>query len=111
MSPSQASPLLLRLFGPFEAQLHGQPLPPLRTRKGAWLLALLALRPGREVDRAWLAGTLWPESAEPQALMSLRRCLADLRHVLGDQASRLASPTPRTLRLDLEGVFVDLLAF
>src|SRR5262245_12663783 len=106
MSPSHASPLALRLFGPFEAQLHGQPLPPLRARKGAWLLALLALRPGRDVDRAWLAGTLWPESPERQASMSLRRCLADLRQALGDQAYRLLSPTARTLRLDLEGAFV-----
>lgn len=67
-----AATLLLRLFGPFEAQVNGEPLPRLRSRKGSWLLALLALRHGREVDRSWLAGTLWPESAEPQALLSLR---------------------------------------
>ena len=44
-----ASALGIRLFGPFEAQLAGQPLPPLRSRKGEWLLALLVLRHGRAV--------------------------------------------------------------
>jgi len=65
-------PLTIHLFGPFEARANGAPLPrPPRgapgTRKVQWLLALLALRHGREVERSWLAGTLWPDSDEPQA--------------------------------------------
>lgn len=104
-------PLELRLFGPFHARLHGRPLPPLRSRRGQWLLTLLALRHDREVEREWLAGTLWPDSDTPQALSSLRRALTDLRHVLGDQAGRLHSPTPHTLRLDLRGSRVDVFAF
>src|SRR6266498_165894 len=51
-------PLTLRLFGPFEAHRDGAPLPRLRSRKGLWLLALLALRQGSEVERDWLAATL-----------------------------------------------------
>src|SRR6266851_1158708 len=58
--------LAIHLFGPFEVRLHGAPLPRLRFRKGHWLLALLTLRHGREVERAWLAGTLWPNSAHSQ---------------------------------------------
>src|SRR5712691_2958049 len=40
----RAWPLEVLMFGPFEVRLHGAPLPRLRSRKGHWLLALLALR-------------------------------------------------------------------
>src|SRR5205085_11536218 len=116
MPTDRAAPLALHLFGPFEVRLHGQPLPRLRSRKGQWLLALLTLRssasgyPGA-VDRAWLAGTLWPESAEPAALASLRSCLKDLRRALGAEAARLHAPTPRLLALDLAGAQADVVAF
>src|SRR5713101_3222948 len=103
-----ASPLAIQLFGPLVVQCHGVPLPRLRSRKGPWLLALLALRHGREVERSWLAGTLWPDSPEPHALISLRTSLKDLRRALGPEAHRLCSPTPRTLCLTLEGAEVDL---
>ena len=69
-------------FGPAEAWVHGRPLPALHSRKGWWLLALLALRGGRPVERSWLAGTLWPESNERFAYSNLRRCLNDLRYAL-----------------------------
>src|ERR1041385_1584496 len=103
--------LQMRLFGPFQVRLQGVPLPPLRTRKGAWLLALLVLRRDRPVERTWLAGTLWPESGHRESLKSLRESLHDLRKALGSQAARLISPTPGTLRLDLAQAEVDLLAF
>src|SRR5215218_10132197 len=83
------SRLRLRLFGPFGAQVRGNPLPRLRTRKGQWLLALLTLRSGCEVERAWLAGLLWPNSSEELAAQSLRTSLADLRRALGPEADRL----------------------
>ena len=44
--------LEIRLFGPFDVRLKGEPLRPLRSRKGQWILALLALRHDREVARA-----------------------------------------------------------
>ena len=76
----------MRLFGPFTVLRDGQPLPPLRTRKGQSLLALLVLRAGRAVERPWLAGVLWPESPEAQARYNLRRSLSDLRQALGSEA-------------------------
>ena len=103
--------LTLRLLGPFAVSVAGKPLPRLRTRKGQWLLALLALRHDQEVERDWLAGTLWSESLEEQARTNLRLSLTDLRRALGDQSCRLQSPTPRTLRLDLSGADVDVIAF
>jgi predicted ATPase/class 3 adenylate cyclase len=102
------SPLYICLFGPFEVCLHGHPLPRLRYQKSQWLLALLALRRGAEVERDWLAGLLWPESTERQAL---RNSLSDLRRGLGLEADRLRSPTRHSLALDLSGAEVDALAF
>lgn len=101
----------LRLFGPLDVRLSGEPLPRLRSRKGQWLLALLALRHNAEVSRSWLAGLLWPESAEPQALASLRNSLMDLRRAMGPEAHRLQSPSPATLRLRLEDAEADVVAF
>jgi DNA-binding SARP family transcriptional activator len=68
-------PLSIRLFGGFGVRVRGQPLPRLRTRSVEWLLALLVLRHGRPVPRAWLAGTLWLESSGDRALRNLRRDL------------------------------------
>src|SRR5436305_1732527 len=111
VATESAAPLALHLFGPFEVRLYGQPLPRLRSRKGEWLLALLTLRHAGEVDRSWLAGTLWPDSSEPAALASLRSCLKDLRRALGAEAARLHAPTPRLLALDLAGAQADVVAF
>jgi DNA-binding SARP family transcriptional activator len=106
-----APPLEITLFGPFHTRVNGRVLPHLRSRKGHWLLSLLALRAGRALDRAWLAGTLWPDSSNSQALANLRNSLKDLRHALGPEAYRLHSPTSRTLLLDLSAAAVDVLAF
>jgi predicted ATPase/DNA-binding SARP family transcriptional activator len=109
--PPVAPPLTLRLFGPFEARLDGLALPRLRTRKAQWLLALLVLRGGAEVERDWLAGTLWPESSAAQGLTSLRVALAELRRVLGISAARLRSLSTHTLSLDLSDAEIDVVAF
>src|SRR5438876_3141492 len=104
-------PLTIRLLGPFDARVRGEPLPRLRTRKGQWLLALLALRHGRDVERSWLAGTLWPDSDELRAHHSLRMALTDLRRALGAEAGRILAPTNSILRLDLADAEVDVIAF
>lgn len=104
-------PLVIRLFGQFEVRVDESPLPPLRTAKGRWLLALLALRAGSAVDRTWLAGTLWPDSSDEDASGNLRRSLTDLRSALGSAAGLVYSPTPRTLALELRAARVDVLEF
>src|SRR5262245_24748901 len=90
-----ASGLEVRLFGPMEVRLCSQPLPRLRSRKGLWLLALLALRAGRSLDRGWLAATLWPDADAAYALRSLRQSLHDLRRALGAESWRLGCEAPR----------------
>src|SRR5690242_15083649 len=104
-------PLIIHLFGPLSVLIDGEPMPRGRTRSVEWLLALLVLRHGRVVDRSWLAGTLWPDSEETQALHNLRDVLVHLRKALGPERERLRSPTRDALALDLEGVEVDVVRF
>src|ERR1043166_1699988 len=75
----------VKLFGPMEVLVQGRPIPRLRSRKGMWLLALLTLRAGRDVDRSWLADTLWPDSEEADARRSLRQSLHALRAAFGGE--------------------------
>jgi predicted ATPase/DNA-binding SARP family transcriptional activator len=104
-------PLTIHLFGPLRVLLQGEPLPRVRTRSVEWLLALLVLRHSHAVERSWLAGTLWPESTQSQALKNLRNDLMYLRTALGPESERLQSPTRDTLTLDLDGTDVDVLRF
>ncbi len=70
-------------------------------------MALLTLRQGAPVERAWLAATLWPDSFLLRAQYNLRRCLSDLRTALGTESYRIETPTSRTVRLELSGAEVD----
>src|SRR5579871_5032422 len=101
----------ITLFGPLQVRVQGQLLPPLRSRKPLWLLALLTLRSNRPVLREWLAGTLWPEVDQSQAFANLRPVLSELRRALAAESNRLQSPDYHTLMLDLTGAEVDLLRF
>ena len=103
--------LEFRLFGAFESSLNGRALPPLRSRKEKWLLALLALRHDREIPRDWLAATFWPDTHESQGLFYLRKALSNLRQALGTEKERLLASATHTVRLDLSGAFCDVLAF
>src|SRR5579871_1054306 len=110
-SDNHSAPLTLTLFGPMQVSIQGEPLPPLRSRKALWLLALLALRPQRPVQREWLAGTLWPDVDQSQSFANLRVVLSELRRALGSERERLRSPDRHTLILDLTGAEVDLRTF
>src|SRR5579871_3937847 len=104
-------PLTIHLFGSMRVLVQGEPLPRVRTRSVEWLLALLVLRHGRAVERSWLAGTLWLDSEESQALRNLREDLVRLRKALGGESARVQSPSRDLLTFDLTGAEVDLVAF
>lgn len=110
-SETASDALGITLFGPLQVRIEGQPLPPLRSRKTLWLLALLTLRHDRPVEREWLAATFWPDVSQARAASNLRATVSELRQVLGNQAYRLQSPNRRSLRLDLIGTEVDIYAF
>src|ERR1700753_3021810 len=68
---------------------------PVRSSRAVALVAFLAVHAGSPQSRQRIAGLLWPESADAQALTNLRRELHHLRQALGDDPSLLV--TPRTL--------------
>src|SRR2546428_1767728 len=105
----EVSPLSIRLLGAFAVRVGGQPMRSVRARSVEWLLALLVLRHGRGrggptewggrppghsgwISRAWLAGTLWPETSEAAGLPNLRRNLLGPPPALGAEAGRPHSP-------------------
>ena len=104
-------PVSIRLFGTFEVQINEEPLRKLRTHRGQVVLAQLALKHGKPVDRASLAANIWPESDPSDAMYSLRRTLTDLRQALGDYATAIQSPTQSTLQLCSDTVWTDVAEF
>ena len=108
---NKATVLQIQVLGRVEITVARAPLPPLRGKSGLWLLGILTIRANQSVDRDWLAGILWPESAPEQGRANLRRTLTDLRQALGSAAERLTTPTPQTLSLQLDQREADVLAF
>ena len=78
------APLTLALLGPFKATLAGQPVAALTANRLRALLAYLAVEAGREHNREALAGLLWPERPDREALSALRYALSHLRQTIGD---------------------------
>jgi len=109
--PYPTPDLQIQLFGPLHLVINGVAVAPLRPHKLEGLLALLVLRHPRPLQRSWLAQTLWPDSDPDHALFNLRQSLTPLRKAFGPAASRLISPIPQTLALELKGAEVDVLAF
>ena len=101
----------MRLLGSFEVRVDGQPLAPKHSRKEHLLLALLALRPNRPVERDWLEEILWGENSPIEAEDYFRHVLSAVRKSLGSERTRLQSPSNHTLLLDLTQADVDLLTF
>jgi len=62
-----------------------------RSSRALALVAYLAVHAGMPHARQQIAGLLWPESGDAQALTNLRRELHHLRQVLGDDGSLLVT--------------------
>lgn len=91
--------------------VEGEPIRKLRTHRGNAVLAYLAVRLGKSVDRSHLASIIWPDSESSDAMYSLRRTLTDLRQALGIAAGAIKAPSPSTLQIDLEYATIDLSEF
>ena len=76
--------LSIRVLGPLEVRLDGEPVSGFATDKVRALLAYLVLSPDRSHRREALAGLLWPEFPERSARTNLRNALANLRKVIRD---------------------------
>ncbi len=77
--------LSLSLLGPFQATLDGQPVTGFESQKVRALLAYLAVEADRPHARAALAGLLWPDWPDREALSNLRYALSHLRQAIGDR--------------------------
>ncbi|MFZ4656055.1 MAG: tetratricopeptide repeat protein [Caldilineaceae bacterium] len=75
--------LALQLLGSPQILLNGQPVTGLSATKSQALLFALAVQ-GRPQSRLALAGLLWPDKPESDALANVRQALYHLRNALGD---------------------------
>ena len=113
---SATPPLILSLFGRFEALRGETPLSSLHLRDGERLLAYLALHTGEAVASQEIVKLFWPSEAqrdpgEQGNYPSLRQALFILRQALGPDAFRLTRPHRAAVMLNLEGVETDVLIF
>jgi DNA-binding SARP family transcriptional activator/tetratricopeptide (TPR) repeat protein len=81
-----------------------------RSSRAVALVAFLAVRAGSPQSRQRIAGLLWPDSTDAQALTNLRRELHHLRQVLGDEASLVVTPRDLCWR-DTKTCRVDVRVF
>jgi DNA-binding SARP family transcriptional activator/predicted ATPase len=79
--------LAISLLGPFRVTLDGTPATGFKSDKVRALLAYLAVEASRPHHREVLAGLLWPDWSDREALGNLRYALANLRQAIGDHAA------------------------
>ena len=84
--------LAISLLGPFQATLDGEPVTRFGSDTARALLAYLAMHPGVEHWRSVLAGLLWPERPDAEALRNLRVALSRLRDAIGDRDAGIDAP-------------------
>jgi DNA-binding SARP family transcriptional activator len=80
--------LTLRLLGPVEVALDGEPVTGLAYEKVRALLAYLAVESDRPHHRDTLAVLLWPDQPDAGARKNLRGALATLRRAIDDHNAR-----------------------
>jgi DNA-binding SARP family transcriptional activator len=91
--------LVLRLLGPMEITLDGEPVTSFESSKVRALLAYLAVEADRSHRRETLAGLLWPDWPERSARTNLRNALSNLRKAIGDRHA-----TPSFLHITRETI-------
>jgi predicted ATPase/DNA-binding SARP family transcriptional activator/tetratricopeptide (TPR) repeat protein len=76
--------LSVTFFGGFRVHHQGELLTSFGYDKVKALFAYLMVEPGMQVERSVLAGLLWPEQPQENALHSMRQAIFQLRHALGE---------------------------
>src|SRR5947209_13520411 len=79
----------IQVLGSFQVQQHGTEVTHFRGDKVRALLAYLAVEADRPHSRSALAGLLWPEQPEEQALRNLSQALVRLRQAFPESADPL----------------------
>ena len=76
--------LSISLLGSFQAALDGKPITGFKSNKVRALLAYLTVEADKPHRRETLAGLLWPDWPNRDALSNLRYSLSNLRRAIGD---------------------------
>ncbi len=97
----------LQLIGPFCLFGRDGARIPMPSRKGAALLAMLAMSRGGERTRSWLQDRLWGTRQQSQAQASLRNELLKLRQHLNGEGTPLIVSEGDRVRIDLTQLAVD----
>ena len=94
--------LAISLLGSFEVAINGDPVTHFRADSARGLLAYLVMHPGMTHRRDALAGLLWPERPNADALRNLRVTLSRLRTAIGDTDTDtpILDVTRRTIQLN-----------
>ena len=100
----------LSLLGPFRLAAPDGSRVVVSSRKGAALIAMLAMAKDGERSRTWLQDRLWGNRPRAQGNASLRRELASLRRSLNSGGVRLLISDRDRVRLDLSRLSVDALS-
>jgi DNA-binding SARP family transcriptional activator len=102
-----AAAVWVRVLGPFEVYVGGEPvaLAAWRSRQARTLLKILVARNGRPVPRAELCELLWPDDEPQRTGHRLSVLLSAVRQVLDPDRQHSAD---HYLRADLAGVWLDL---
>jgi DNA-binding SARP family transcriptional activator len=79
--------LTLSFLGCFQVCLDDRPVTDFKSNKVRALLAYLAVEADRPHRREALAGLLWPDRPDRDALSNLRYTLSSLRRTIGDHAA------------------------
>ena len=106
--------LTIRLLGPLQVALDGQPVTGLASDKARALLAYLAVESHRPHRRESLAGLLWADYPQASARASLRSALLALRKGIDDRGTDSAylHITRQTIQFNRKGdAWVDVRAF
>jgi predicted ATPase/DNA-binding SARP family transcriptional activator len=103
--------LEVRLFGQPSVLVGGTDITASLSKRALWMLGILALSDGKQIDRQHLASTLWPDSSESAALYNLRQTLAAVRRELGDAKDLCAASAKSVSLCASDALHVDVIAF
>src|SRR6478672_3268825 len=104
--PTHPVPLEIRLLGPLEVRVAGDPIV-VDTRKALAIVALVAAE-GRPFARDELAAMFWPDADDEAARGALRRTLSALRTAIGPAGFEIGRTQ---VALDPSAATVDLVGF
>jgi len=99
--------LTIRLLGPVSLSYNGRPVR-LPNRKAQAIVAYLALNDLPAERRALLAGLLWSEYGQNNALTSLRQTLLELRRAMQDVGCPALTPSHSHVVLDRTVLRLDI---